>query len=147
MTAGRGSAGERGLTLIETLIAAVILFSAIAFVADSYRSSVSSSLKASERAELLAPLPLVMSQIRQNLRAQASQPVSGEGMIFGVAFAFEATVIEERAPPERFNIDFDILENFKPRFFLYQIRLQLRYRGAIESFTYQELAWSSLERV
>jgi Tfp pilus assembly protein PilV len=137
---------ERGLTLVETLIAAVILFAAIAFAADSYRGSMSSSLKAADKAELLAPLPLVMAQIGRDLRAKASEPVSGAGLVLGVSYTYEASVIEQRAPPDRFNIDFDVIEEYKPRFFLYRVRLQLRYRGSVESFTYQELAWSSLER-
>ena len=144
---GRSSvACVHGLTLVETLIAAVILFGALAFVSDSYRGSLQASVKASNSADLIAPLPLIVSRVKQELRTQPSDTVTGQGVVLGIEFSFEANVVDRMAPPERFNIDTDVSEKFKARFLLYRVQLELRRGGSRERFTYQELSWLPLER-
>jgi hypothetical protein len=95
----------------------------------------------------MTPLPLIVSRVKQELRTQPLDTVTGQGVVLGIEFSFEANVVDRLAPPERFNIDTDVSEKFKPRFLLYRVQLELRRGGSRERFTYQELSWLPLERL
>ena len=60
--------GQRGFTLIEVLIAAVIMFTVLATATVSLRAAMHASERASRTAELLAPLPWITPTIAERLR-------------------------------------------------------------------------------
>lgn len=130
-----------GFTLIEVLIASVILFATITVVAESYRTSLASSIRARATAELLTPLPLIVSTVRESLRSQPEERVKGEGELLGVRYSFEAVTVRFEAPPPVVDENADGLRRFAPRYRLYDVRLLLEHSAARRQFIYQELAW------
>lgn len=141
---------QRGFTLIEVLIAAVIMFTVLATATLSFRSALIASERATRTTELLAPLPWITSTIRDSLRAKVLETpmpeYSGDGAVFGVDYRFRAALVRFGSPPRRFDPDaMDFIE-YPPRFGLYDVELTLEREGERDSFIYQELAWRPLER-
>jgi len=145
---------ERGFTLIEVLIAAVIMFTVLATATLSLRGAIIASERASRTAELLAPLDWITTTIRERLRENMATSTSnglapeqgGEGALFGVEYRFRATLVRVGSPPPRFDPDLLDFIEYAPRFGLYDVELELEREGETSRFIYQELAWQPLER-
>ena len=141
---------QGGFTLVEVLIAAVIMFTVLATATLSLRGAMTASERASRTAELLAPLPWITSTIRDSLRDKvnsvATQEHSGEGAMLGVDYRFRAELVSLGAPPPRFDPEAQDFVEYAPRFGLYDVELTLEREGETSSFIYQELAWRPLER-
>jgi hypothetical protein len=132
---------RRGFTLIEVLIASVILFATITVVAESYRASLFAGQRATALAEMLTPMPLITSTIRTRLREQPAEQLKGEGELLGVRYSFEAVTVRFEPPPPVVDIDLQDMRVFAPRYRLYDVRLSLERRSTRRQFIYQELAW------
>jgi prepilin-type N-terminal cleavage/methylation domain-containing protein len=141
---------QRGFTLIEVLIAAVIMFTVLATATVSLRGAMHASERASRKTELLAPLPWITPTIRERLREHPGDKLaterSGEGVVFGVEYRFHASLVRSGAPPSRFDVDAAEFVEYAPRFGLYDVDLELEREGEKSRFVYQELAWQPLER-
>jgi prepilin-type N-terminal cleavage/methylation domain-containing protein len=133
--------GERGFTLIEVLIAGMILFIVIAAATEAYRGSLLSSRKAEATVRLLTPLPLITAAVRDALRAKPEERVTGGAELLGVKYEFEAVTARYGAPPARFDPDAADFRDYPPRFRLYDVRLTLSSGDARRTVDYQELAW------
>jgi len=139
---------ERGFTLIEVLIAAVIMFTVLATATLSLRTALHSSERATRTTKLLAPLPWITPTIRDSLREISSSKLpsdhDGEGLLFGVQYRYHATLVRFGAPPARFDVDVADFVEYAPRFGLYDVELELELEGETSRFVYQELAWQPL---
>lgn len=141
---------QRGFTLVEVLIAAVIMFTVLATATLSFRGALVASERASRTTELLAPLPWITSTIRDSLRDRVLETptteYSGDGALFGVDYRFRAELVRFAPPPPRFDPDVADFIEYPPRFGLYDVELTLEREGESSRFIYQELAWRPLER-
>lgn len=141
---------QQGFTLIEVLIAAVIMFTVLATATLSLRGALVASERATRTTELLAPLPWITSTIRDRLRDRVLESptpeYSGDGALFGVDYRFRAELVSFAPPPSRFDPDVANFIEYPPRFGLYDVELTLEREGEISSFIYQELAWRPLQR-
>jgi type II secretory pathway component PulJ len=135
-------ANVRGLTLIEVLIAASILFAMLTVVSESYRASLMASSRADDTIQLLTPLPLITSAIRQRLNDSPSERVEGDGELLGVRYRFVADSLQHRPPLPRFDQDSGEFVSYPPRFRLYAVSLELRSNRISRSWRYNEVAWS-----
>ena len=137
---------QRGFTLVEVLIAAVIMFTVLATATLSLRSAYIASERAARVTELLAPMPWITPLIRAELRADPAPEREGSGVLFGIEYHFRATTALFGAPPPRFDPDVTDFIEYPPRFRLYDVELHLAHEGETETFLYQELAWQPLAR-
>ena len=136
---------QLGFTLVEVLIAAVIMFTVLATATLSFRGALVASERASKTTELLAPLPWITSTVRDKLRARVLETptveYSDDGAMFGVDYRFRAELVSFAPPPPRFDPDLADFIEYPPRFGLYDVELTLEREGETSSFIYQELAW------
>jgi type II secretory pathway pseudopilin PulG len=132
-----------GFTLIEVLIAATIMFAAIAVVSDTYRASLAASRKAETTVRLLAPLRAVLTVIQQRLTQEPAAELAGKGEMMGVNYSFVAKSISHLPPARRFDPDVGELVNYQPRYRLYDVALRLTFAGQARDFAYREIAWTS----
>jgi Tfp pilus assembly protein PilV len=135
-----------GFTLIEVLIAATILFTALVVASASYRTALLASSRAETVVSMLTPLPLITSAIRNQLRSNPVDSQRGEAELLGVAYAWQATTSRYGSPPARFDPDEIEFREYRPRFRLYDIELTLRLRGQERRYLYQEVAWEPMRR-
>ncbi len=132
---------SRGFTLVEVLIAASILFFSIAVITEAYRSSLLASRRADIVARLLAPLPVIVGNVRNTLRESGQPRVTGKGQAIGVDYSFEADTIQFKSSASQFNPDEGGFVDSPPRYRLYRVTLALQAEGQSRQFQYQELAW------
>ncbi len=137
---------QLGLTLIEVLLAATILFTTLAVAADAYRTSVAASRKAATSVKMLAPLPGIITAVQEALRADPQDRLSGSGQLLGVNYKFDAITLKFAAPPSGFDQDSAEFVEYQPRFRLYKVDLTLMVGSADRVFSYRELAWLPLEK-
>jgi len=134
---------EQGFTLIEVLIAATILFTVLAVASETYRNALLASSKAQTLVEMLTPLPLMTSSIRNQLRANPVERLQGEAELLGVQYHWEAVTARYGAPAPRFDPDEAEFIEYGQRYRLYDVTLELSLRGQQRTYLYQELAWES----
>lgn len=136
MTASR----QKGFSLVETLVASVILFSALTSAFLAFQGALIGSLKAESRLELLKAVP----QARRSITSlvQESKASSGKGVADGVVYAWTAelqtagvildldsgSVGDVGAPSERV-------------FSLWQVSVILERGGVERQFSFTELSW------
>jgi len=137
-----------GFTLIEVLIAAVILFSALAITAELYSASSLSANKASEKARFYQINPIAISAIKADIRSLTENrrltELSNEFTIYGIHYQWQAqrTAFKPRAT------DFDDFEPPPNRFGLFKVNVlaQLNSSNAngnnkLSEFQFQVAAW------
>jgi len=137
---------SRGLTLIEVLIAATILFSTLVVLSESYRATLSADLKATRLVEVLTPVPMIVSSVRNELLSNPNETHAGGGKMLGVDYRFEAKQVRFEPPARRFDPDTGQFQNYAPRFRFYDVTLEVSAKGVARKFIYQEIAWLPLER-
>ena len=137
---------ERGFTLLEVLIAATILFTAIAVASETYRAALLASRKAETLVAMLTPLPLITSSIRNDLRSDPAEQREGAAAMMGVGYTWRATTARYEPPPARFDADRLDFVSYPPRFRLYDVELKLWLRGQKRVYIYQEVAWEPMRR-
>ena len=133
-----------GLTLIEVLIASVIVFGVVALTVDMYRSSLITTNKAQGEVQALLLVQMLLPRIQRDLSRLSSQDrVSAVGSYNGMRYSYDATGISFASPPEEVDIETGELRRFEPRFRLYDVKLSLTSASGVEkTMTYRELAWT-----
>jgi type II secretory pathway pseudopilin PulG len=132
-----------GFTLIEVLIAAVILFSALAITAELYSASNLSAEKASEKAHFFQISPIaitaIKTEIRQITENKSLSEFSNQLTISGVYFQWQARRIafKARAP------QFDDIYPPSPRFgvFLVEVVAEDKNAKKIGEFQFKVATW------
>ena len=137
---------QGGFTLLEVLIASTILFAALAVASETYRSTLMASSKAQTLVEMLTPLPLITSSVRNQLRSDPLEERDGAAAMMGIDYRWRATTARYEPPPARFDADRLDFVTYPPRFRLYDVELELRLRGQKRVFIYQEVAWEPMRR-
>ncbi len=132
---------QQGFTLIEVLIAATILFTVLAVASESYRNSLLATAKAETLVEMLTPLPLITSSIRNQLRTNPMERLQGGAELLGVQYSWAAETVRYGSPAPRFDPDQIDFVTYPLRYRLYDVKLNLALRGMEREFIYQELAW------
>jgi len=135
---------QKGFTLVEVLIASLIIFTAISISVLSFQTS-SRAIESSEQMlRLIQPLPILSDEIENALQNVAIETHSAEGVILDVHYVWTAKPIRLVSPPARFNPDSGEFVNYPNRFALYEVRLQLRQEKKTKEFTYQKIGWDLL---
>lgn len=134
----------RGFTLIEVLIAAVILFITLSTAAVSYQTIVSSNLRAENIVSVQTIIPLARMNIHQHLREKTDlgQQEQGNGAIGDWTYNWVANRVSYTPPAERFDPFLADFTEYKPRFHRFEITLTLNADDFSRTVSYEELAWN-----
>lgn len=132
---------QQGFTLVEVLIASVILFAAVGLAVVAFQSSVKAVQVAENTAEILAPVPLLLDAIELKLRDVPAQPYQERGEVLGVNFQWVATPKATYAPKPRFDPDFANFVNYPERFVMYQVSITLTKNARSRELQYEKLGW------
>lgn len=131
----------RGFTLIEVLIATMIMIAVLTLTSMSFQSARNSNEAAANTLQLLAPLPLITDTIRAQIRERATESLNGDGSLNGVSYSWSATTEVFAAPPPAYSAENNEYTPFPKRFRLYLVKLTLSAGSKSETFEYKELAW------
>ena len=132
---------KKGFTLVETLVAAVILFSVLTSAFLAFQGAITSSARAESRLRLLAVVPRVRAEVTQQMRG--SNVASGRGVMGGVAYEWRASLSTRGAA---LNIDdLGSSPGFAPQareFRLWRVTVSLALSESRREFVFTELTWS-----
>jgi prepilin-type N-terminal cleavage/methylation domain-containing protein len=132
----------KGFTLIEVLIASVIIITVLSLAAMSFSNARLNSEKASDTLKLLAPVPIIMDTIREQIRKEVkSDMLSGDGAIDGVLYSWQASLESAGSPPDNFDVEQGTVIRYKPRYKIYVVQLSMSSGTKSEAFEFKELAW------
>jgi prepilin-type N-terminal cleavage/methylation domain-containing protein len=132
---------SKGFTLVEVLIASVILLAVLSLTANSFSQSRINSKQAENVVLLHAPLPFILDTIRQQIRDNPIAELNGDGAFQQVEFSWSATTEHFMPPPNSMIVENLQTVAYQPRFRLYSVHLQLRYQSKTREFNYKEIAW------
>ncbi|MEW6983267.1 prepilin-type N-terminal cleavage/methylation domain-containing protein [Colwelliaceae bacterium 6471] len=133
---------SKGFTLVEVLIAAVILFSALAITADLYKASSFSANKITQKARYYQATPIVISTIKAEITAlakESKQPsYNGQFYILGMKYNWSAERIAFQ--PRVKTID-DVMD-LPSQFGLYRVNISLvKATQPMETYTIKVATW------
>ena len=133
-----------GFTLLEVLVASVILFSSIAAVSMVYRGAFLSSEKAENQIYVAGKVPLILASIRDEIRTakdKTAQTLGGSSTMWQLNYQWNAEVLSFEAPQPVFSPESGKLEYSPPRFKLWQVELTVKYKSIEKSYQFKELSW------
>ena len=136
----------QGFTLIEVLVAAVILFTCIAMVSVVFRGAFISSEKANNQMVISGVLPAILATLQQDIRQQgnlALTQLTNNGAMWDVNYQWQAAIVSHQSAPEKFDPQSQKLVVLAPRYKLWQVQLTLKYKSLSKHYQFNELSWSS----
>ncbi len=129
-----------GFTLIEVLIASVILFMFLAIASQAFNQSATASRKAERAAKIAGILPLLTENIRNKIiAAKQTNEQSDQGRLFDVNYQWRATLLERVGPPERLFVE--IKDDLSDRYNLWQINVTISEGSYQRDWQYEEITW------
>ncbi len=133
---------NQGFTLIEVLIASVILFLFLALASEAFSQSALSSRKAERAAKVAAIVPLMIENIRvQIVEAEQVSDLGSEGVLFELNYAWRAKLLKRLKPPRRFDPDENEFKEYDERFNLWQVDVTVGEGTYQRSWQYEEVSW------
>lgn len=133
---------NQGFTLIEVLIASMILFLFLAIAAQAFNQSAMASRKAERAVKVAAVVPLLVENIRHEIVAAKSEVgQSGGGSLFDMAYQWQAKLLSRARPPKRFDPDEMAFKEYDERYNLWQVDVTISSGSYQRSWRYEELSW------
>ena len=130
----------KGFTLIEVLIASVILFLFLAIASQAFNQSATASRKAERAAKIAGLLPLLTENIRNKIVAAKQISDQGDsGSFFDLNYQWEATLLERLGPPKRLSVEIE--DDTRDRFNLWQVNVIVSDGSYQRRWQYEELTW------
>jgi len=136
---------NRGFTLLEILVASVILFSSMAVVSLIYRGALVSSEKANTHVLISGVVPAVLNTIREKIRQQSDQQqteIIGNGIAWDVNYHWSAKLLNLKSAPPTFDSETGNNEVSPEKYKLWQVDLQLTLKGIKRDYHFKELSWN-----
>jgi len=135
-----------GFTLIEVMIASVILFSVIATVSMIYRGAFMSSEKANTHISINAVLPSLLTVIRndiQNRSVYNEETLSNKASVWGVNYQWQASLLEYKSAPPYYDIDDGKVINPPKKYKLWVVNLTLQQNTTSKNYQFNEYSWTN----
>ncbi len=135
----------QGFTLIEILVASVILFSSIAAVTMIYRGAFISTEKANSHMIIAGVVPAVLIQVREQIRGMGNNTkttLNGNGSSWGTEYQWEANQIAVKAAPPVFDMDSGDTITPAEKYKLWDVELNVSDRGLTLHYEFKELSWN-----
>ena len=139
---------HQGFTLIEVLIAGVILFMVIASTTLVYRSALLSSNKAQQTLVITGYLPIILDNITEQLHLQdlGTQTVlQGEGSFMEVSYHWQANLLQAKSAMKRLDSFSGELVEQAARYRLWQMDLELNVGTSTKHYQYEDLTYPVLQ--
>jgi len=136
---------RKGFTLIEVLIASVILFAVIATSSLVYRTAVNSSVKAEHSIYISGLLPTIVSQVEADVlkksQANASM-VEGQGVVLEASYQWRAELLAFKSAPDKFDVELGEFITPPKKYKLWQVYLTVNRGESSSEFSFKSLGWN-----
>lgn len=135
---------NNGFTLVEMMVATIILFSTVAAVSLVYSSSIKAASRAEAHIKLSTVLPVAHRAIQHKIREQGLLANSFESQVFQVLdtqVAWHAELQAFKSPPERMDVDSGKYITLPKRYKLWRVTIELEYEGTKRHYELHETSW------
>lgn len=134
-----GRAHQSGFSLIETLVAATIMFSVLVSAFLAFQASITASAKAETRIELLTSVPRVRVSVTEAIRG--NEELSGAGTLGGVSYEWKANAVTQGVA-----LDLDAAGDtesgfLERKFNLWRVAVRLEQDSSEREFSFTEITW------
>ena len=132
---------NKGFTLLEVLIAAIILFTALALASELFKSATLSTDIAVKTAKYFQITPSAITAIKFDLRSKVKNrdipEADGELELFGIYYSWQANRETFNSPPT------DELSDFseRNRFSIYNVDILAKSAGREREFSFKVATW------
>tara|TARA_R110000772_G_scaffold154487_1_gene265505 strand:+ start:8569 stop:9030 length:462 start_codon:yes stop_codon:yes gene_type:complete len=136
---------QQGFTLIEVMVASVILFSSIAAVTMLYRGAYLSSDKANQQVNTTGMIPIILANVRNEIRMQGNThqtTLTGKSAAWQVNYSWQAQMVEHKGAPVKIDTDSGDYITPPPKYKLWDVKLTLINKTTSKSYQFYELSWS-----
>jgi len=136
---------QSGFTLIEVLVASVILFSSIAIVGVVYKGVLVSTVKAEKHMHLASVVTTAVDRIERELKATGNSEnneESGSFILLGVKADWHATLQQSKLPPALFDPESGNFTKVEKQYKRWRVELELSYKGTSQLYSFSGLNWS-----
>jgi len=133
-----------GFTLVEILVASVILFTSIAMVSMVYRGAYISTEKADGHINITGVFPAILATIREDIRAQGNSKLSllkNESNMWGVNYQWQANLLQHKSAPKRFDPSMGGFVTPAKKYKLWRVELVLKRKSLMKKYQFNELSW------
>jgi hypothetical protein len=132
----------RGFTLVEVLIASVILFSTLTVFTVILRTALISNERAIEVVEKSVATIMILDDIQVALFESSSVgKANGEGSFIGSAYRWKASVKESARPPPRYLGQQLVQAEHEIKLWTVELEMLTENSKNIKNFTYDEATW------
>ncbi|MBE0365076.1 hypothetical protein PULV_a3386 [Pseudoalteromonas ulvae UL12] len=135
---------HRAFTLVELLVASLILFSVITTVSLIYRGAFIASEKANNHMDIVGVLPALLSEIQYHIRALPFElsHTEASGQVWQVHYEWKAKVIETKSVIDNVSsLEFGESNAVKKEFKLWQVELELSQGRIVREYLFSEVSW------
>ncbi|WP_409424575.1 MULTISPECIES: PulJ/GspJ family protein [unclassified Pseudoalteromonas] len=136
---------QAGFTLIEVLVASVILFATITLVSDMFRGAFISSERANRHVTISGIMPIALKQIQAALRHQsknAEHNLSGSNVFWGVSVSWQAQKVAFKSAPPLYDYDLGKYQQVPNKYSLWQVSAEFSYGETTTEYSYYEVSWN-----
>lgn len=142
---------SQGFTLVEVLIAGLILFLTLGAGLRAYEVAMSGSYRAAQHINILQAAEFAQAHIYKAINdevqdagqsARQINQLDGKTRLNDVAIEWQAVLFEQGAPPTGFDENSATDVEYEARFFKFRVSFQLTAQARSQTFSYTELAWS-----
>ena len=136
---------NKGFTLIEIMVATLILFSSIATVSMVYSGAFISSEKANHHVVISGVIPALLANIRTDIRSKGNSTVtsiSHSGKVLEVKFSWKAQLISHKSAPKKLDVDGSGYVTPPLKYKLWQVHLNLKLLSTKKHYQFYEVSWS-----
>lgn len=136
---------SKAFTLVEVLVASVILFSSLSIMLLVYKGILISSEKSNNTIIVTTSIQSILKIVREkvqdeSMRDPSIETISGQGVAWSIMYNWTAKLERFERAPEYFNpesMDYEIPDK---KFKLWEVRLELA--GGRDVYYYKELSWN-----
>lgn len=137
---------QSGFSLIEVLIASLILFLSITLAFNIYRTAIISTDTAQQTLRLQAHIVDIQKLITQQIRRNGfPETMRGEGDFNDLIYSWQATPIArgraEHPDNEPLGAGFSLFNRGGTVMLLWQVEMAVEYQGKVRQFNFTELTW------
>jgi prepilin-type N-terminal cleavage/methylation domain-containing protein len=138
---------NRGFTLIEVLLASIILFLFLTLAAQAFSQSAVASRKAERAVKLAGLVPLLLENIRTEIdQAKQLGEQTANGSLLGVNYQWQATLLSRAKPAFSFDQGGAAIDG-QERYNLWQVELSISLvsndaeKNYQRTWQYTEVTW------
>lgn len=133
---------SQGFTLIEVLIASIILFMFIVMASQAFSQSALTSRKAERAIKAAGIVPLLIDNIKSQISAEKSvADVSGRGQLEEVTYQWKASLVERKPPVPGFDPLHEEFRSYQEKYNLWQVDLTTTVGDYQRHWIYEEISW------